>query len=168
MITHVAIIYQGKLYSLPKPNRQPTIKAMSRDNDEPEILPQGQQRFTWTNEDGDEVSHVFPICNEVCSRCEGFGSHLNPSIGNHAYSMEEFYDSFDNEDIEEYFTRGGKFDVQCQECHGNKVVPVVDESKLTAEQKKLYEQYCQHEEDMARMDAEDRHTRWMEDGCPSD
>ena len=142
---------------------------MSRDNDEPEILPQGQQRFTWTNEDGDEVSHIFPVTNEVCDRCEGYGTHLTPSIGNHAYSMEEFYESFDDEeDRAAYFQRGGKYDVQCEECHGAKVVPVVDESKLTPEQKKLFEEYCEHEEDMARMDAEDRHTRWMEDGCPMD
>lgn len=141
---------------------------MSRDNDEPEVLPQGQKRFTWYNEEGEEVSHIFPVTNEVCDRCEGYGTHLNPSIGNHGYSMEEFRESFDEEEAAEYFRRGGRYDVQCEECHGAKVVPVVDEKKLTPEQKKLFEEYCESEEESARMDAEDRHTRWMEDGCPMD
>src|SRR5512135_2381951 len=137
---------------------------MSRNNDEPEVLPQGQIRLTWTNEDGDEVSHVFPSTNEVCYRCEGYGTHLTPSIGNHAYSMEEFHESFDEEEAQEYFRRGGRYDVQCEECHGNKVLQVVDESKLSEEQKKLFAEYEEHEEEMARMDAEDRQTRYYESG----
>ena len=122
----------------------------------------------WFNDEGDEVEHTFPAVNEVCERCEGYGMHLTPSIGNHAYSMDEFRESFDEEEAEEYFRRGGMYDVQCEECHGNKVVAMVDEDKLTPEQKTLYAEYQEAEENRARSDAEDRHTRWMEDGCPSD
>lgn len=129
---------------------------------------QGEIELTWYNEDGDEVTHSFPCKNEVCHRCEGYGTHLNPSIGNHAYSQEEFYESFDEEEAEEYFKRGGRYDVTCEECKGNKVIEVVDESKLSDEQKKLYAEYEESEEESARQDAEDRHTRWMEDGCPMD
>jgi hypothetical protein len=141
---------------------------MKRNNNEPENLPQGQKRYTWNNEDGDEVSHIFPVTNQVCNRCEGYGTHLNPSIGNHAYSMEEFHEAFDEEEAEEYFKRGGRYDVQCEECHGDKVVPEVDEVKLTSEQKELFEEYCECEETRAQWEAEDRHTRWMEDGCRGD
>lgn len=125
---------------------------------------QGEIELEWYDEDGEEVSHSFPSKNEVCHRCEGYGTHLNPSIGNHAYSQEEFYESFDEEGREEYFKRGGIYDVQCEECKGNKVIEVVDESRLSEEQKKLYEEYCEHEEDMARMDEDDRRTRYYESG----
>lgn len=135
-----------------------------RNDDEPEVLPQGQMRLTWTDEEGEEVSHIFPSTNEVCHRCEGYGTHLNPSIGQHAYTMEEFNESFDDEGKEEYFKRGGIYDVTCEVCKGNKVLPTVDESKLSDEQKKLFAEYEEHEEDMARMDAEDRQTRYYESG----
>lgn len=126
---------------------------------------QGEIELTWNDEEGDEVTHTFPSTNEVCDRCEGFGTHLTPSIGEHAYSMEEFNESFDDEeDREAYFQRGGKYDVQCEVCHGNKVVETVDESKLSDEQKAVYEQYLDSEEQGARWDAEDRATRRMENG----
>lgn len=130
---------------------------------------QGEIELTWYDEEGEEVTHSFPSKNEVCPRCEGHGTHLTPSIGNHAYSMEEFYESFDDEeDREEYFKRGGRYDVTCEECHGKNVIEVVDEDKLSEEQKKLYAEYEESAEESARQDAEDRHTRWMEDGCPRD
>lgn len=125
---------------------------------------QGVIELTWSDEDGEDITHEFPCKNEVCPRCEGYGTHLTPSIGNHAYSQEEFYDSFDDEGREEYFKRGGIYDVQCEECKGNKVIEVVDESRLSEEQKKLYAEYEEHEEEMARMDAEDRQTRYYESG----
>ncbi len=77
--------------------------------------------------EGDEVSAVLPAKHVVCSRCEGHGTHLNPSIGNHAYTSEEFHDSFDDEEAEEYFKRGGRYDVTCEVCKGKNVVLVVDE-----------------------------------------
>lgn len=129
---------------------------------------QGEIELTWSDEDGEEVTHSFPSKNEVCPTCEGFGTHLNPSIGNHAYSMEEFYEEFDEEGREEYFKRGGIYDVQCEECKGNKVIEVVDESRLSDEQKPLYAAYEKHAEEVAIEEAADRRTRWFEDGCPMD
>jgi hypothetical protein len=126
---------------------------------------QGEIELMWYDDEGEEVTHSFPSTNEVCPRCEGYGTHLTPSIGEHAYSMEEFYESFDDEeDREAYFQRGGKYDVQCEECKGNKVVEVVDESKLSDEQKVLYAQWQESEEENARSDAEDRRTRYYESG----
>jgi hypothetical protein len=126
---------------------------------------QGEIVLKWYDEEGEEVEHTFPAKNEVCHRCEGYGTHLTPSIGNHAYSMEEFNESFDDEeDRAAYFQRGGKYDVQCEECHGNKVLPVVDEARLSDEQKKLYAEWEESEEERARSDAEDRQTRYYESG----
>lgn len=125
---------------------------------------QGEVELTWYDDEGDEVTHTFPSVNEVCGHCEGYGTHLNPSIGQHAYSQEEFNESFDDEGKEEYFKRGGIYDVQCEVCKGNKVVPAVDESRLSDEQKALYAQYQESEEESARSDAEDRQTRYYESG----
>lgn len=128
---------------------------------------QGMIELTWIH-DGDEITHAFPFINEVCDRCQGFGTHLTPRIGNHAYTPEEFRESFDEEEAEQYFQRGGMYDVSCEECKGNKVIQVVDEENLSEEEKKLFEEYEEYESEMAAMDAADRRTRWMEDGCPSD
>lgn len=89
-------------------------------------------RVTVTNEMEVERELVLPATFEVCGRCEGHGTHLNPSIGEHAYSQEEFDEAFDDDESREaYFKRGGMYDVQCQECHGKRVVAVLDESRFT-------------------------------------
>jgi predicted methyltransferase len=136
---------------------------MSRNDDEPEVLPQGQMRLTWTDEEGEEVSHIVPSKKEVCHDCDGHGMVLNESMRHHAYTSDD-EEMHDPEFREEYFKRGGIYDVQCPTCKGHNVEEVVDESRLSDEQKKLYAEYEEHEEDMARMDAEDRHTRYMESG----
>jgi hypothetical protein len=129
----------------------------------------GTITITLENEEGEEISHTLPAVNEVCDRCEGFGTHLNPNIGQHAYSPEEFNEAFDDEESREaYFTRGGMYDVQCEECHGNKVILIVDESNLSPAQKEIYQQHSSRMDRRAEEEAADRRTRWMEDGCPRD
>ena len=111
---------------------------------------------TLEDDDGNETEHELPSKMIVCERCEGHGTHLTPSIGEHAYSQEEFYDSFDDEGREEYFRRGGIYDVTCFDCKGKNVVQVVD-SELCEKNEKLkpiYEQWCEQEEDRAQSDAE--------------
>lgn len=121
--------------------------------------------FVVEDEDGEEVEHELPGKHEVCPRCEGHGTHLNPSIGEHAYTREEFDEAFDDDESrEQYFKRGGMYDVTCDECSGNRVVVVIDESNLTDKQKELVEEYHDRHEREARWDAEDRHTRRMESG----
>lgn len=84
--------------------------------------------FVYEDDDGNEVEASLPARYEVCHRCEGHGTHLHPAIGEHAYTPEEFNESFfEDEDKEEYFKHGGKYDVACEECHGNRVVLEVDE-----------------------------------------
>lgn len=78
-----------------------------------------------------EYKHDWPVIREVCDRCEGYGYHLTPSIGEHAYSREEFEESFDDEEREEYFKRGGIYDVRCEECDGANVVTVVDRDAVS-------------------------------------
>lgn len=73
----------------------------------------------------------LPCSFSVCPRCDGHGSILTPSIGEHAYSSEEFNETFhDDEDREAYFTRGGKYDVTCPVCSGKNVVPTPDREAI--------------------------------------
>ena len=115
--------------------------------------------IAWTDDEG--VEHELPAKYEVCSRCEGFGTHLNPNIGEHAYTQEEFLDEFDDEEQEAYFTRGGMYDVTCEECRGKRVVLVVDGDKC---KNGLYEAYTKDMDAQAQMDYEDEMTRRAENG----
>lgn len=122
--------------------------------------------ITYIDDDEDEVSVELPARHEVCHKCEGHGTILNPSIGEHAYSQEEFEEAFqDEEDRAAYFQRGGRYDVSCPTCHGNKVVQVVYEAKCTtSEQKQHLQAHLAHQRTQARWDAQDRATYRMESG----
>jgi predicted methyltransferase len=121
-----------------------------------------EMTFTYYD-DGEEVEASLPAKNEVCSFCEGTGFHLTRSIGEHAYSMEEFYEAFDEpEDREEYFRRGGRYDVECETCHGKNVVLCVDEKACRSdEEKALLKKYYQKLEDIADDNAEREAERRM-------
>jgi len=134
-------------------------------------IDQNTQEVTYFDcETEEEVCVALPHKNEVCPKCEGYGTHLTESIGNHAYSSEEFEEAFpEDEDKEQYFRRGGIYDVQCTRCGGKRVVLVVDEEACTTpEQKAHLKAYLKAERRRAREEEEDRRTRWYEDGCPMD
>lgn len=114
--------------------------------------------------DDSEDSHELPAKYVVCGRCDGHGTHLTPSIGEHAYSAEEFNESFDDEEAQEYCTRGGCYDIQCLRCKGNKVISVVDEDRLSEDQKKIYELWIKQENERERSEREDAAMRRAEDG----
>jgi len=109
--------------------------------------------FTVENDEGEEIEYELPSKKEVCQRCEGHGTHLNPSIGEHAYSQEEFEREFDDEEKEAYFTRGGMYDVPCKVCKGARVVDVVDDSNLSTEEVEILKIYEERLADDAAYDA---------------
>lgn len=76
----------------------------------------------------------LPAHYEVCDRCRGEGTHVNPSIDGHGLGPEDFED----EDFREgYFS--GRYDVVCEECGGKRVVLVEDDVEtFNAEQKADY------------------------------
>jgi hypothetical protein len=127
-------------------------------------------KFTYENDDGDEIGVEIPAKHEVCDRCEGHGTHLNPSIGEHAYTQEEFDEAFDDDESREnYFKRGGIYDVTCHDCGGKRVVAVPDFSannwpKHSDPSVNMKEFYTETTDRRAMYEAEDRHTRRMEDG----
>lgn len=96
--------------------------------------------FTYTNDHDEELTVKLPVRFAVCDNCEGHGSVMNESMRQHAYTPEEFNETFhDDEDREQYFKRGGIYDVQCPTCKGKRVVHVVDEQHLTADEREHWE-----------------------------
>jgi hypothetical protein len=107
---------------------------------------------TYFAQNGAEFNLIFPARFEVCGRCDGHGMHTNPVIDGNGLSREDFDN--DPEFEEGYFS--GVYDIQCECCHGARVVPVVDESKLTARQRTKLVLVEQQEEDNAR----ERRVEW--------
>ncbi len=93
------------------------------------------------NRDGDEITSYFPAKFEVCSRCSGNGSIVNPSIDGNGISQEQFNE--DPEFEEAYFA--GAYDIPCPHCEGKRVEPVIDISACTYAQKRLLVLQRQHE-----------------------
>jgi hypothetical protein len=109
-----------------------------------------------------EELHYLPGKYAICENCSGHGYVLNPNIGNHCYSMEEFNEAFSEpEDKEQYFKRGGIYDVECPHCQGQGKAVVVDESKCDPV---LFEKYQKDLADRAQYARESAYTRRMENG----
>lgn len=121
---------------------------------------------TIENDEGDEEEVEFPAIKEVCSDCGGHGTVMNESMRNHAYTPEEFMEEFDEEGRQQYFTRGGIYDVQCPTCKGANVVNVIDRKacERDPELKKKLEQWDEQEEERLQYEAADRATRRGESG----
>lgn len=123
--------------------------------------------FTFTLWDGDaDVEHKLPGKKQVCPKCEGSGYHLTESIGEHAYSQEEFDEAFEpgSEERENYFRRGGIYDVKCETCEGANVITVPDKARCTTpEQKELLKRWYAHLRDQREYQAECEAERRM--GC---
>lgn len=79
------------------------------------------------NDEGEEEEAVFPAHKVVCDVCGGFGTVLNQSIAQYAYTEQEFNEAFDD-NRHEYFKHGGIYDVKCPRCNGANVVDEIDET----------------------------------------
>jgi hypothetical protein len=87
--------------------------------------------ITIETDGGFEHNITLPGKRELCSGCKGVKTRLSRSIAEHAYSSEEFLDSFpEPEDQEQYFKRGGIYDVQCWDCQGEGIVVVLDTDQM--------------------------------------
>lgn len=71
---------------------------------------------------------------EVCSRCEGNGTHTNPSVDGHGITSDEWAQEWDEDSREGYLT--GRYDVTCEVCNGDRVMLVPDQELLSDEQRK--------------------------------
>jgi hypothetical protein len=101
--------------------------------------------ITYNNEEGEEVTLRCKF--EVCHRCRGTGTHVNPAVDGHGISPEEFAEDPDFE--EAYFS--GVYDVRCEECNGDRVVPVPDPERNSPEAMAGYEAWLQEEYEYRQM-----------------
>jgi hypothetical protein len=72
-----------------------------------------------------------PIKFEVCGRCCGQGSHVNPNVDGHGITSSEWEQEWSEDEKESYLS--GRYDVTCYECNGRRVCPVVDEDRCPPE-----------------------------------
>ena len=119
---------------------------------------------TIENDDGEEEEYQLPSVMEVCHDCKGHGQVLNESMRNHAYTREEFEDSFDDEEKEHYMTRGGMYDVQCPTCKGTNVIAVIDEEEVNRDHKlkEIFDKWEEWETEKAYVAECDREEGRME------
>lgn len=89
-----------------------------------------QGRLEVYGEDG-LVRLKLPTKYEVCPSCEGHGKYVNPAIDGNGITGDEWEEM--GEESQEMYLSGG-YDVTCEECGGNRVVEVLDESRATPEQ----------------------------------
>lgn len=117
-------------------------------------MPMMRLESRWDEFDPVEV----PARNIVCPDCEGDGSVLTPSIREHAYTREEFEESFpEDEDKEAYMRPGSHLHVTCPTCDGLRVVPVPDVAAMTYAQKRAAAAWRREERDHARYERERAH-----------
>jgi hypothetical protein len=116
--------------------------------------------FVGFERDGTEVECSLPGKFEVCTRCEGRGSYVNPSIDGHGLTAEDMAE--DPDFAEAYFD--GVYDVPCAICHGARVVPRPDLARWTFAQKRLYVGYLHAEEESRRDWESERWLRMAESG----
>lgn len=106
--------------------------------------------YGWDDEQASEFS--IPAVYDVCSRCEGTGSHVNPSIDGHGIPGDD--ECWHDDDFRSMYFGGG-YDVTCEECDGLRVVLVADEDLATPEQLDHYRAHLQDEwecDEIARME----------------
>ena len=116
-----------------------------------------KQDYTYEDDDGVEITISLPVKMEVCPECSGTGFVLAGSLRGAAFSSEEFFECFDDQESrDQYFTRGGIYDTTCDVCHGKNVVPVIDEEHIPEADKAAFYEWQEREARMAQYDAEDR------------
>src|SRR2546429_2611843 len=71
----------------------------------------------------DSTEYELPTRMQVCPRCQGHGSHTNPSIDGNGITADEMAELGD--DFRDDYMSGA-YDVTCETCGGANVIPVVD------------------------------------------
>lgn len=107
--------------------------------------------ITIYDENDNEVEHDLPATNEVCNRCDGHGTHTNPSIDGNGITASE-WSEWDSDERDSYMN--GDYDVTCERCHGNNVILVPDPSIMSEEQRQVLSQWEKQESERRASDAE--------------
>lgn len=106
-------------------------------------------------DEGKEIEIVVPFKYEVCDRCNGKGTHVNPAVDGHGISPEEFEEDPDFK--ADYLA--GAYDITCEVCGGLRVEAIIDEENV--DKTPEYLAWVEAEEQRMRWEAEERHARKM-------
>lgn len=90
---------------------------------------------------GNQFEVQLPCKREMCTHCDGKGTHVNPAIDGNGLS-QELLDG-DPDFAEAYFS--GRYDVWCEVCEGERVIEVIDYDRLTDKMKMRLERQWRHE-----------------------
>jgi hypothetical protein len=118
-----------------------------------------KRTYTLLDDEGEPVS--LPTKFELCSRCQGAGTHVHPSIDGNGITQSEWAE-WDEDDRETY--RSGGYDVCCETCKGERVVAVPDLEKCTFAQKRALVKQRRAERDYQRDYDSERWLRMAESG----
>lgn len=155
------MLEERNYWSDPRSNAKSAYK--NYDKDEETISFTVTEYVDGHDEDGNETEYCeehdfsLPATLVVCDLCHGKGKYVNPSIDAGGLSRDDFYE--DPGFAEGYF--GGAYDVCCGQCHGNNVIPIVNEERLNEKQRKLYAIYLHNQYEDAMYEAECRAERMM-------
>jgi hypothetical protein len=82
-----------------------------------------------------EVELDAPAHWEICSRCSGNGTHVNPNIDGNGITSSEWAE-WDEDEREGYFS--GRYDVQCEDCSGSGKILEIDHERFEAQHPAAY------------------------------
>lgn len=108
--------------------------------------------LTIMSDEGLEVE--IPSKFEVCPRCDGNGVHDHPAFANGITSDDWNGPDWDDDSREGCMS--GRYNVPCEQCGGERVVPVPDWGRMTEEHRRLIDE---HDRDMADLRACERSER---------
>jgi len=124
----------------------------------PEDSDQDEDSDVALDEDEDENGPVglrIPAKFEVCSRCQGRGSH-DPEAFSGGFSQEDFDE--DPDFRESYFS--GDYDVRCEDCNGERVTLEPDRERATPEALAIFDNILGEIYDAYRLDQMERSGQW--------
>ncbi len=84
---------------------------------------------------------TFPAKYEICPRCDGTGSHVNPAVDGNGLSSEDIDELGGQDFMDDYLE--GVYDVPCEECHGSSVVLILDPKRASQGQIEAYNEHLQ-------------------------
>lgn len=114
------------------------------------------------DDNDEEYTISFPAKYEICDRCKGKGTHVNPNIDGHGITASEWENDWDFEERENYMN--GFYDVQCDnKCDYGKII-VIDYDILSDDMKKKADEYYKRERDLAAERAYEARMRNAENG----
>lgn len=103
-----------------------------------------------TIEMGDEQ---IPAAWQICGRCHGDGTHVNPAIDGNGISTDD--ECWEDDDFREgYFS--GRYDVSCYECGGSGKTLEPDMDACTPEQREYVHEWQEGMAELREMEAMER------------